>query len=189
MIDNFRFTTEQFLSLLEEGERWIELEAGRLIRHTPPDDAHGNVVRNVARALASHIRERPEVVACFDLGLVLETRENTVRCPAISCFPLPSGFEESDKLITTSRPRLIMEVASTNDRRRLISDRVKSYLEWGVAAIWVFDPVDQQVHVFRLGMESKTFRQHETLQESTALPGFRLSVAEAFADPRWDSPS
>ncbi len=188
MIDSFHFTAEQFLTLLQDGDRWIELEAGRLIRHGAPDDAHGNVVRNIARALAVQIRQRPEIVACFDLGLVLGIRPNTVRCPAISCFPLPGGFEESDKLITETCPRGVIEVASTNDRRRLMSDRVRSYLDWGVASVWIFDPIARQAHVFGPGPESRLLRDHETLQDPSLLPGFQMPVAEAFADPDWVQP-
>jgi Uma2 family endonuclease len=188
MIDASYFTAEQFLELLQDGERWIELSAGQLIRHTPPDEAHGNVVRNVSRALAVHLRKKPVAVACFDLGLVIGHDPDTVLCPAISCFPLPGGFEESDKLITETVPKLVMEVASTNDRRAELSERVRSHLDWGVEAVWVFDPVDRQAHQFQRGASSRRYRDHETLIDAIVLPGFQIPVADAFADPRWHQP-
>lgn len=189
MIDASHFTVEQFLELLQDGERWIELSKGRLIRHEPPDVAHGNVVRNLSRALAVYLRERPEHVACFDLGLVIGREPDSILCPAISCFPLPGGFEESDKLISETVPKLVIEAASTNDRRADLADRVQTWLQWGVQSVWVFDPVDRQAHVFRQDQSAQKFRAEETLRDPFVLSGFQLPVAEAFADPPWWSAS
>ena len=184
MIDTFHETVDGLLERLQQGDRWIELVSGRLVRHVAPDDMHGNIVRNLSKALAGHIHERPESVACFDLGLVLQRHPDTVLFPPISCFPLPAGFEESDKLISDTTPRLVVEIASTNDRREELSERVKSYLEWGVAGVWVFDPVDRRAHALsREG--SRVFTADESLHDFAVLPGFRFPVAEAFRDPPW----
>lgn len=185
MIDASHFTVEQLQGLLEEGERWLELSAGRLIRHDPPDVVHGNVVRNVSRALAAQFRQRPDLVACFELGLITGRNPDTVLFPAISCFSLPGGFEESDKLLTDSIPRLVIEIASTNDRRAHVVDRVKSHLRRGVASIWVFDPVDQEVHQFRQDESARRFRTEELLRDTIVVPGFELRVSEVFMDPEW----
>ena len=184
MIDTFHETAETLLERLHEGDRWIELVSGRLIRHEPPDDAHGNVVRNLSKALAEQIRRRPDFVACFDLGLILRRHPDTVLCPPVSCFPLPAGFVETDKLITDTLPRLVIEIASTNDRRAELAERVKSYFEKGVTGVWVFDPVDQRAHA--LSRETnRSFSAGESLHDFAVLPGFRFSVAEAFCDPKW----
>jgi Uma2 family endonuclease len=188
MIAAHDFTAEQFLELLQEGDRWIELEAGRLVRHEAPDEAHVNVVGNVARALAGHIRRRPDVVACFDLGIILRRNPDTVRCPAISCFPLPGGFDESDKLITETIPRLVMEVASTNDRRVETAERVRSYLDRGIDGVWVFDPVERRVHLFGAGRAGRVVGDGDVLEDPVLLPDFRLPAADAFADPKWMKP-
>lgn len=185
MIDASHFTVEQLQGLLEEGERWLELSEGRLIRHDPPDVAHGNIVRNISRALAAHLRQRPDLVACFDLGLITSRNPDSVRFPAISGFPLPGGFAESDRLITDSVPRLVVEIASTNDRRRNLADRVKEFLQWGVTSVWVFDPIDRQAHLFVRGEMARKFREEELLRDTHVVPGFELRVAEAFADPEW----
>lgn len=178
-------TAEQFLTRLEEGERWIELSAGELIRHEPPDDAHGNVVRNVGRTLAQQVRRSRNLAPCFDLGLIVARNPDTVWCPAISGFPLPAGFAEADKLITEMVPRLVVEIASTNDRRRNVSERIDYYRHWGVGVCWVFDPVSREVHAFGAGASARKYRDHETLREASLLPGFELRVADAFADPKW----
>lgn len=185
MIDSMQFTLAQFLDELQEGERWIELSAGRLVRHDPPDVAHGNVVRNLSRALAVHIRQRPETVACFELGLVMSRNPDTVLCPAVSCFPLPAGFAEADKLISESVPRLVMEVASTNDRRTDLAQRVQGYLAHGIVGVWVFDPAAREGHVFSRSEAARRYRESETLHDAHGLPGFALPVAEVFADPAW----
>lgn len=178
-------TAEQFLERLQEGERWIELSAGALVRHEPPDDAHGNVVRNVGRALAHHVRRQRNLAPCFDLGLIVARNPDTVWCPAISCFPLPAGFAEADNLITESVPQLVIEIASTNDRRRNLADRIDRYRRWGVSTCWVFDPDAREVHAFGAGSATRKYHEHETIRESSLLPEFELRVADAFADPKW----
>jgi len=185
MLASESLTIEQFLSLLQQGERWIELHAGRLIRHEPPDDAHGNVVRNVGRALAKHLRKHPELAPCFELGLVVSRSPASVWCPAISGFRLAESFAETDQLITETVPSLVIEVASTNDRRRGLAERVRQYQAWGVPAVWVFDPSAREVHVFGASEPPQRFRDHETLVDAAQLPGFALRVADAFADPKW----
>lgn len=183
--DGIGLTVEQFLERLEEGERWIELSGGELIRHVPPDDPHGNVVRNVGRALAQHVRRSRNLAPCFELGLIIARNPDTVWCPAISCFPLPAGFAEADQLITETVPQLVVEIASTNDRRRNVSDRIDRYRRWGVGVCWVFDTVFREVHAFGAGASVRKYREQETLRETSLLPGFELRVADAFADPKW----
>src|SRR5436305_13109909 len=97
---------EQFESRLLDGERWIELIDGRLIQLQPPDDAHGDVVRNPARSPAAYMKRSTELYACFELPLILRREPPRVRCPAVSCFRFQPGsrFAEIDKLLTDSAP-------------------------------------------------------------------------------------
>jgi hypothetical protein len=51
-------TVQQYEDRLLEGDRWIELVAGRLIRLDPPDELHGDVVRNLSLPLAKYLKSR-----------------------------------------------------------------------------------------------------------------------------------
>ena len=180
-------TLEQFEECIRDGERWVELARGRLVRLNPPDDAHGDVVRNLSRGLAAYLKKSSEIYACFELPLIIESQPPTVRCPAISCFRFQPGerFAETDKLLTETRPALVVEVASTNERREAISQRVKSYQEWGVNVVWVVDPVTRHVHQFRGHAAGEMLKEPQVLLGHPVLSGFAMPVSDLFRPPAW----
>ncbi len=180
-----RLTVEQFEERLAEGDRWIELIDGRLIRHTPPDETHGDVVRNLSRPLARVAKVLPDLCICFELPIVISREPATIRCPAVSCFQSANRFEETEKLLTETRPGLVIEVASTSDRREGMSDRVSSYLDAGVAGVWVIDPVTRHVHQFVAGRGGTLLKQNDVLNGAPLLPGLQLPLANLFEQPKW----
>lgn len=178
-------TVDQYESRLVEGDRWIEVIGGRLVRLEPPDELHGDVVRNLSRPLAQFLKLSPDIYACFELPLILQWDPPTIRCPAISCFQSGDRFAESDKLVTQTRPALVIEVASTNDRRDGMSERVKGYLDAGVRAVWVVDPVTRHVHQFLPSERGVMLKETQTLKGEPVLAGFTMLVGDLFESPRW----
>lgn len=178
---------DEFEERLLDGDRWIELVNGRFSRLSPPDDAHGDVVRNLARSLAAFLKKSQDTYACFELPLVVDREGPTIRCPAVSCFRFQPGgrFAETDKVLTGTRPELAIEVASTSERREAMSERVRAYLEWGVAAVWVIDPVIRHVHQFHGRGTTQMLKESETLHGSPVLSGFSIPVSDLFRQPKW----
>lgn len=178
-------TAADFEELLREGERWLDLAGGRLARLEPPDEIHGNVVYNLSKAVAGWVRQHPETLACFDVGIWLHRNPDTVHCPAISCFQTPGRFGEVEKLVTDTLPSLVVEVGSTADRREGLSDRLADYRAAGVPAIWVIDTVTRHVHQYLPEGLPRMLKPQDTLTGEPILPGFAISVAQLFADPPW----
>jgi Uma2 family endonuclease len=54
-----------------------------------------------------------------------------------------------------------------------------------VEHVWVADPAGRRIHVYRKGGPSQQLAEHETLTGQPVLPGFRLKVADVFAEPKW----
>lgn len=188
MIDVTPLTAEQFATWSDEADerRWVELVAGKIVRLEPPDATHGLVVLNLSKALSRYVHERGDEIdgyACFELGLIIARDPDTVRSPAISYFAGGPRFAELDKIVTETRPQLVVEVVSTADRRRNIASRVESYIRWGVRQVWVTDPVEREVHSFQQGSAGRKFRASQTLEGGPVLPGFRAAVQELFHDP------
>lgn len=178
----------QFEECLMDGERWVELIEGRFVRLDPPDDAHGDVIRNLSKPLAAYFKRETEVGICsFELPLVMQQDSPTVRCPAISFFKVQSEnrFSETNRVLSERKPFLVIEVASTNDRRRAISDRVKAYLNWGVAGVWIVDPTTQQVHQFHGSSPATMVKSPQVLLGHPLLPGFSIPVSDLFRQPDW----
>jgi len=191
MSDTELLTAERFISQrvdMPDGGRWTELAAGRLVHLEPPDAEHGTVVLNLSKAMADYLQrtDLPLVgYACFELGLLVTTEPDTIRCPAVSYFTRGERFAESGKDFTDERPALVIEIASTNERRRGMADRIREYHEWGIESVWLADPIDKMFHIARRGQPAQRFAEHHTIEDSPILPGFQITVSKLFAVPHW----
>lgn len=181
-------TAEQFAERrdeLPEAGRWSELLAGKVVTLSPPDAEHGTTVLNLSKAIADFSQAAPQGYACFSLGLIVQRGPDTVRVPAMCFYAEGPAFAESDKVVTETRPTLVVEVASSNDRRRGLADRIKSWLDWGVRMVWVLDPHAKQAHVFESSSQPRRLAPHETLTGGEVLSGFRSNVGDLFKEPDW----
>lgn len=170
---------------LPEGGRWTELVAGQVITLQPPDDEHGNIVRNLMLAFSKFAHQTKQGYACFDIGIVTRTNPDTVRCPPACYFLEGTPFAEIDNLIAATKPAAVVEIASTNDRRKQIEQCVTEYLELGIPLVWVVDPAAKQVHVFQPNRTAKRFSEHQMLHGSSVLDGFEFPIGDLFALPSW----
>jgi len=178
-------TAAEFVTRLEEGERWLEVMQGRLMRLSPPDEAHGNVVRNLATSLSGYFRKQRELFPCFELSLLISEQPLTIYSPALCCFRVAKGLEPMDQLLTTTVPELVVEVASSNERREAMAERIRNYQSWGVPHVWVFDPDSQHVHVFSPSERPQMLKEIQTLTSRALLPGWEILVGDVFLDPTW----
>ncbi len=170
---------------LPEGGRWTELCAGEIVTLSPPDELHGNVVLNLSKVLAEHAQKAQDGYACFELGLIVARNPDTVRCPSVSYFQSGERFAESDKLVTETIPTLVVEIASTNDRRRHVDERVTSYLNWGVGQVWLADTDLREIHIFQSDAHRQRLSSGDTLHGGKVLSEFRSKVEDLFATPSW----
>jgi Uma2 family endonuclease len=190
-------TAEQFAEEkfeLADGGQWAELIAGEPVVLEPPTTEHGTAVMNISRALAAHIEQTRVGYACFELGLIVQREPDTVLNPAISYFLSGDRWAEMDKIVTESCPSLVIEVTSTPDRQRSIADRVAAYLTHGAALIWVVDPQQRRISVHSgddrvdvLGADGSLIPNAAwaTADGAAILFGFRLPLADVFAEPDW----
>ena len=181
-------TCEQFLAMrfdLPEAGQWAELDEGLTVLNHPPDIDHGNALLNLSKAFGDYIQTESSGYPCFDLGLLTAKRPDTVRFPAVSYFFGGQRFLEADKIVTETMPRLIVELGSTKRRRTEMPKRVRQYLSWGVAAVWVIDPREKTVRIHSTQDAAQNLTIDETLEGGTYLPDFRMLVAELFVEPKW----
>jgi Uma2 family endonuclease len=191
MIDIAPLTAEEFSRWEDDdgdGHRWAELAAGKIVRFAPPDPEHGRIVLNISKSLAEHLQNlgaSAEGYACFELGLIIARDPDTVRRPAISYFSGGPRFAELENVITETRPQLVVEVASSSERRRNAAERIESYLEWGVRTVWLADPLEKQMHVIEQKRNPKLLSEDQSLDGGPAIPDFRMKVADVFHQPGW----
>lgn len=192
MINADRMTAQQFVecrSDLPDGGRWHELHEGRAVLMEAPDDAYGTAVLNLSRAMAEwfqHQEDKTKVgYACHQIGLHVENDPDSVFCPAMSYFNSGRQFEQADNEIATASPRLVVEVASANDRRSEMRTRTLAYAVLGVKTIWIPDPTKKEIQVISADSHTLALGSWQTLEGGDALPGFAIKVEDVFAQPEW----
>ena len=173
---------------LPEAGRWHELHDGQTVLLSAPDEAHGTIVFNLSCALAEWFKGQPQQsrgYACHDLGLHVHSEPDTVYFPAISIFREGKPFGQFDNVIATEVPRIVIDVASSNDRRRDMRLRTTAYLKHGIECVWVPDPFKKEVQIIRRSSHTRALGKWQTLEVSDLLPGFTMPVEKFFVQPGW----
>jgi Uma2 family endonuclease len=82
-------------------------------------------------------------------------------------------------------PDLAIEVVSPTNPASEVLAKVQEYLRAGCRAVWVIYPVEAEVHRFDAENPSIVRRlgPADALEGGALLPGFRLALADLFADP------
>lgn len=183
------YTAEQFDEQqfdLPDCGRWHELESGELLALQPPETLHGTVVLNLTRAIGDWLHNRgasADGYTAYSVGLIVARCPDTVLRPPLSYFSGGNRFAQCGESLTDEVPRLVLEVASTNDRRERMRERVRDYLSLGVDTIWVADTHKKELNILKKAEASMLLAERHTLKAETLMPGFSISVREIFHDP------
>lgn len=175
-------TLEEFERLPEEDEFRLELVRGRLVREARPGARHCDVAGRIYYALETFAREAGGKVV-YEGGFVLESDPPTVRGPDVAFIDasrLPSG--RSSIRNWELAPDLAVEIVSPSNRPAATLEKVAEYLRVGVRQVWVVDPERDEVTVYRDRGEVRVLSAGDVLGPDDVLPGFRLDLAEVFAD-------
>jgi Uma2 family endonuclease len=76
---------------------------------------------------------------------------------------------------------LVVEILSPNDTQEAIHEKTDDYLQAGVALVWVIDPHDRTILIYRPGQEPELVTIRQELSADPQLSGFRVQAAEIFA--------
>jgi Uma2 family endonuclease len=79
-------------------------------------------------------------------------------------------------------PDLVVEVLSPWDRSARLHEKLADYFSSGARLIWIIDPADRSAHVYRTPEADRLLRVTDALDGEDVLPGFRLPLAELFAE-------
>ena len=76
---------------------------------------------------------------------------------------------------------LLVEILSPSDTQEQIDEKIDDYLRAGVAVVWIIDPHDKTVLIYRKGAAPELVNINQELCGDPELPGFRVPVAQIFA--------
>lgn len=164
----------------ENRDKRCELERGRVLEMPPPGQRHGCIQMNGGFILNRYIRQQRKGCLSGDAGVLLEHDPDTIRGPDIAYYDLTPTYSQLNPKYSEEPPKLAIEIMSPTDRMSTMEKRATQFLRWGVAMVWVIDPEDRTVMVFRPGEFTQVLTDEEELTGNGLLPAFRCRVAEFF---------
>ena len=179
-------TTEELLALPRNGvERWLIRGLLREQPMTVRNRWHSRIMARVAQVLNNWLDQQPEPrgsVLSGEAGCRLRrTPDSTVGIDVVYIGPeLAASASEATTLID-GVPVLVVEILSPNDVEEQINEKIDEYLSAGVALVWVIDPHDRTVLIYRPGQEPELVNVRQELSGGPHLAGFGVAVAQLFA--------
>jgi Uma2 family endonuclease len=116
-------------------------------------------------------------VFCNDTGWIVERDPDTVRGPDVAFWSKERLPVIPDSYLDVP-PDLAVEVVSPGDHYSRVQNKVRQYLRCGVRMVWVVDPEDRSVTVYRSQKEGKILGENDILTGEDVLPGFSCRVAD-----------
>ena len=181
-----QMTVDEFLALPEDGIDRMLID-GKLweLGMTVRNHLHAEVAANVTGLLLAWIKAQPKPrgkVAVGDAGFRLIPGEASVIGPDIAVASAELVARTTEEVVYyDGPPTLAVEILSPSDTHEDVIAKTRKYLQAGVI-VWQVDPNFQLVRVHRPGLPVESFNVTQELVGDPYLPGFRVAVAEFFAD-------
>lgn len=164
----------------EDGSR-EELVRGEVITMPPPGFRHGEVALQIGFVLKSFLKGKQLGRVVIETGVRTEHHPDTVRGPDVSYW----SFKRLPRAQTiASYPQvpadLCVEVRSPSNKRRDLLLKVTEYLKAGVRMVWIVDPKDQTVTVYRRPGRGSRLGSEDVLDAVEVIPSFSCPVSALF---------
>ena len=170
--------TEAAYFALPDTNHIVELSEGQLLVHEMPGLEHQEIVKNLAFAMETIIRQWG-MGRMFFAPMPIRLWEGKIREPDLVYYA--AGSEDRYHLQYADPPDLAIEVLSPSTRHIDREEKAVEYAEAGVTEYWIVDPEGRSIEVLTdAGPEGYTsLRQFGPGDEvtSTVLPGLVVSLA------------
>ncbi|HVU12757.1 MAG TPA: Uma2 family endonuclease [Phototrophicaceae bacterium] len=173
---------EEFLKLPENEDRLFELIDGEIVEKVPTEE-HGLVQMNLGSHLWNFNRDHKlgGRVTSEPRHRMPQDKRNS-RLPDVAF----TSKERALPLVTDGAvpqmPDLVVEIKSPNDSLKQMREKAAYYLANGARLVWLVLPSKRLVEIYRANGDMDVLRETETLDGEDVLPGFKLPVADIFAE-------
>ena len=175
-------TSDDLWKIVADGSRY-ELSRGELVPMTPVGIRHAAVVSNLDRMLGTYVKEKGLGMVGPEGGFRLAKDPDTLRAPDVA-FISKERLEKAGGIpekFADFPPDLAVEMLSPEDTVSEVQKKVEEYLAGGVPLVWVVDPANQKVTVYRSLEDIRILSADQELDAGEVIPGFRCKIAEIFA--------
>ena len=171
-------TGEALLTMSNIGP--CELVKGRIVPMTPPGNDHGIVQALLIWYLQTFVIPRKlGWVTGGEAGVYTHRNPDSVRGMDVAFISYvrqparPRGY-------LRSAPELIVEILSPSDRWHNVQEKLEEYFGIGVDRVWIVDPANHTVSIYRSATEFNKLKHHDIIQGEGILADFSLPLAELF---------
>ena len=182
-----KMTIDEFLALPDDGvdRMLLDGELWEMGEMTVRGHLHGEIAANIAFWLIGWNKTQPRPrgkVSVGDAGFRLVRGDASVVGPDVAYASAELiGRTTNEMVFYDGSPILAVEVLSRSDTQETIITKIHKYLQAGVV-VWEVDPEFQHVRVHRPGLPVESYNITQELVGDPYMPGFRVAVAELFAD-------
>jgi Uma2 family endonuclease len=158
-----------------------ELVRGEVITMPPPSFVHGKVQGRVYFVLETFDRTANQGHVVLETGVNTEVDPDTVRGPDVAFWKysrLPA--DSHPEVYAKVPPDLCVEVLSPSSTKQKMNRKIREYFASGVGMVWIVDPDQRTVTIYRQPGEGRVLWDDATLTGEDVLPGFSCPVAELF---------
>ena len=175
-------TADEFFRMPEppDGSKQ-ELVKGVVITMTAPGFRHGDVQSRIAFIIQLFLRDRRIGRVTVESGVRTERDPDSVRGPDVAFWSaerLP--FDQNPVGYPEVAADLCVEVRWPSDRMAELRRKATEYLTHNVRMVWIVDPEDQTVTVYRRPGEGRILSEDAVISGDDVLPGFSCRIAEFF---------
>ena len=181
MTTKLRFiTADELLRMPREDGIRYELIRGVLVPKMPTGRPHSEAVLRTGSLLTVYSDANEYGIAyAGEPGYRLERDPDTVRAPDVAWFApghLPEGIQGYPELA----PDLAVEVKSPSNSNPEMAAKAVMWLSYGSQQVWVEDPEQTTVTIYRSGVTPVTLSDDDILDGGDLLPGFTTPVWRLF---------
>ena len=171
-------TLDDLIKMPKDG-RIYELVDGEIIV-SPAGMRHSEIANRIGRILGGFVdTNRTGKVYGEGVGIVLPN--GNLRSPDVtfvSLAKLPEG--KSPESFGSLVPDLAVEVLSPADSMKEAGEKIGEYFENGVPLVWLVDPRQETVTVYRSLTDTRQLTSSDTITGDPVLPGFSSPISRFF---------
>ena len=182
MIETKLVTADELLHM--PGQRWLELVEGELHPVSPVGRPHGKFSLKLGSLMLTFVDEHGLGEVHVETGFILQRNPDTVRAPDVAYISTERLVGQSEDGFLEGAPDLAVEFISPGETANEVQAKVELYLAAGARLVWLFYVHQQSVMVHRPDGTAQLVRRGEVLDGEDVLSGFKLPLAEFFAQPK-----
>ena len=176
------WTDEAFMALADDGNRY-EIVNGELVTMGNSGMEHGYVGMLLSIVVGGYVLSRKLGVVC-DSNTAFKMKSGNKRSPDLSVVAKArlQGLRRLPKGYFDGAPDLAVEVISPSNTFEEIHNKLIEYFESGARLVWVVNPDEQSVLVYRRPQPERLLKITDSLDGEEVIAGFTLPMAELFAE-------